>query len=74
MARVNRTKRILAGRMLIVAFHHLNAMRTVLWLEDLNAEGLTPREKEELVQINKDLNEIANKVRAMGWKIKRENL
>jgi len=49
-------------------------MRTVLWLEDLNAEGLTPREKEELVQINKDLNEIANKVRAMGWKIKRENL
>jgi len=74
MAKVNRTKRILAGRMLLVAFHHINAMRTVLWLEDLNALGLTPSEKEKLADINKRVNDIANEVRAMGWKINRENL
>lgn len=74
MATVVRSKRILAGKMLMVAFHHLNSMRTVLWLEELNALGLTPKEKVQLAEIQVRLNNIANEVRAMGWKIRRESV
>lgn len=73
MAKVNRLQRIAAGRILTAGFFHVQAMTTVLWL-DQYTQGLTPREKAQVVDVMTAIRDQGDILRTMGQKIRYENL